>query len=55
MWGAHNLRRGRHKGLPDHATVYVDGGYTDKLAAQIAKEQDTTLEVLKHLAAYYRV
>ena len=34
---------------------YVHGGYTDDSASQIAKEQDTKLEILKHPAAYYRV
>jgi hypothetical protein len=37
------------------ANVLRGRGYTDDSASQIAKEQDTKLEILKHPAAYYRV
>ncbi len=32
--------------------LYVEGSYTDELAGQIAKEQDTKLEILEHPVAY---
>ena len=55
MWGAHNLRRGRHKGLPDRASARRIPGLHLRGGGQTAKERNTKLEVAKHPALYYQV